>query len=333
MDADTAVNMVEWTDDLFRGLFLKLPPLGSREYLNLLKTASKTELPAQILARAYRQLALSGNNDAADATLERLIASPEYDYLQCVRNMAERRVIQGQNEHDQEDLIQETVREIVCVLPTHRGEYAETAWVAFAKQCFEDAWRKVCGRNGGKFARKRTEPVWNAETGDFVDPLDALYEDDHLWPATMRDSDLFPWLEAFIVRVINKIADPNIRLIAMDHFGDDPSPISSGRSRNGKPPLIDQTGLDRFQVRRAINAARARICAELEQQKEREIDIDSFRHVLLKVKPAAIVNPKDDERKVLDRRKRESNADPTQQLSSAPRPMTKAVAIPRNKGN
>src|SRR5690349_1227070 len=72
-------------------IFQSLPPLGSQDYLDLLKTASATELPAEVLVRAFQSLGCTGR--AAEATLGRLLTqNATYGYLTPLRQMAERRV-------------------------------------------------------------------------------------------------------------------------------------------------------------------------------------------------------------------------------------------------
>ena len=67
-------------DDIYNRIFSELPPLGSTENRTLLESASATDLPAQVLARAFRQLVVSGSEVAANATLARLVSSKKYDY-------------------------------------------------------------------------------------------------------------------------------------------------------------------------------------------------------------------------------------------------------------
>jgi hypothetical protein len=266
-------------DDIYNRIFSELPPLGSTEYMTLLETASASDLPAQVLARAFRQLVVSGSEVAANATLARLVGSKKYDYLTAVRRLASLMVAKGQYRYDKEDLIQETIAEIVKTLPTPRGELAEQAWVLFSKQRFQDGWRNLNGRRGEKLRGTRVEPTVDEETGEVFDPAEETDGQSAPWHARVEKSKL-PWLENFIRRTAAEISDPVIRHVAEDQFGDDPSPISAGKSMGGKPPLTEQLGLSRFQISRALKNAKARLAAALMTQRENEIETDWLRGFL-----------------------------------------------------
>jgi DNA-directed RNA polymerase specialized sigma24 family protein len=261
--------------NLFDAIFAALPPLDSPEYLKLLETATADELPAPVLAKAFRQLA--GVDGAARATLERLVASPHREqYLLVVRKLARQRVARGQYAYDDEDLFQEAMVEIVRTLPTTRGRFAETNWVTFCKHCFEDGWRNLNGRRGEKIRGERVEGVIDQESGEERDPLE-VSGDDIPWYVALRESNQ-PWLEEFIHRTIAEFGDPLMRHIAEDQFGSDPSPISSGRLEADKSPLTEQLGIDRFRIFRLIRQSRARLFAALIAQKEKELDLDWLRN-------------------------------------------------------
>lgn len=274
-----SVHAASGNDDIYNRIFSELPPLNSSEYMTLLETASASDLPAQVLARAFRQLIVSGSEIAANATLARLVGSKQYVYLAAVRRLASLMVAQGQYRYDEEDLIQETIAEVVKTLPTPRGELAERAWVLFSKQRFQDGWRNINGRRGEKLRGKRVEPTIDEETGDVYDPAEETDGQSASWHAGVEKSKL-PWLESFIRRTVREIADPVIRHVAEDQFGDDPSPISAGKSAAGKPPLTDQLGLSRFQISRALKNAKARLAAALMTQRENEIETDWLRQFL-----------------------------------------------------
>jgi hypothetical protein len=105
-----------------------LPPLNSPEYRAYLQRATAAELPAQVVVRAYRELIRSGNTDAADATLERLLAhDDEYRYLAPVRRLAEKRRPVSDGAVAEEDLVHATIVRILETLSTPRGAYAERA--------------------------------------------------------------------------------------------------------------------------------------------------------------------------------------------------------------
>lgn len=273
-------SSAEIAANTFNRIFAALPPLTSPQYIELLETASAADLPAQVLARAYRHLCAAGCEGAANATLARLVGSGgKYGYLASLRRLAFREVGRGQYWYDADDLMQAAVIEIVKTLPTPRGELAERAWVLFTHQRFQDGWRELNGRRGEKIRGVRAEPTVNRETGEVSDPVEETDGASAPWHVRAEASEL-PWLENFIRETVAKIADPLIRRVAEDQFGDDPSPISAGASAGGKPPLTEQLGENRFKIYRARDNAKARLAAALLAQRQHEIDAEWLRRFL-----------------------------------------------------
>src|SRR6185369_17205785 len=133
--------------------FLRLPPLDSEEYLWHVRTAPTTDVPAEVLARAFRQL--PPETPAARATLERLFRriGERWEYLEFLARLARRqaRTQEPSNRADEHrDLLQDALVRILRVLPTERGELAERAWHHFCRIAFRDAWRERYGRRGEK---------------------------------------------------------------------------------------------------------------------------------------------------------------------------------------
>lgn len=272
--------LIKANADIFDRLYEALPPLNSPQYTALLDMASATELPAQILARAYRQLCAAGSEEAARATLTRLIGSGgKYGYLAAVRRLAFVEVARGQYWYDSDDLVQAAIIEIVKTLPTPRGQLAERAWVLFIQQRFQDGWRALNGRRGERIRGKRVEPTVDKESGEVFDPVEETDGAAAPWHVGAEASNL-PWLIEFIRETVTKIADPVVRHVAEDQFGDDPSPISAGTSGGGKPPLTEQIGVSRFKILRAKKNAKARLAAALLAQREHEIDAEWLRRFL-----------------------------------------------------
>lgn len=258
--------------DRFDVIFEALPPLDSPEYLEYLQTATASELPPQILARAFRQLCAAGAEQAADQTLARLLGDDsKYGYLKVVHHLAWQQLPEGQNWEDKDDLFQAAVMEIVRILPTKSGALAERAWVLFCQHCFEDAWRRIHGRRGEKLRIKFDEPSINQESGEMSDPVEETDGSEAPWHVGVRESDL-PWIEEVIIRTIANIADPLTRLVAEDQFGADPSPISSGLSATGRPLLTEQLGASRYQISRALRRAKGRLAGALLADKEHKVD-------------------------------------------------------------
>ena len=276
MSVDISSAAADRPGTAFDAIFAGLPALDSPEYLELLGNAPVKELPAQVLAKAYRQLAASGSTKAADSTLARLLADDRFDYLARVRRLASMHVANGTYSYSAEDLIHEAIVEIVRTLPTARGAVAEGAWVLFIGHRFEDARRKLFGRDASKDPAGRVEPHVDDMTGQMVDPVEEADGVGADWHVQLRESNM-PWLDEFLRRTIERIADPLIRYVAADQFGDDPSPISKGVSEGGKLPLTDQLGVDRYKVSRALRSAKRRLAADLLAQNEYEIDMEWLR--------------------------------------------------------
>jgi DNA-directed RNA polymerase specialized sigma24 family protein len=261
---------------VFDAIFKGLPALDSPGYRELIDNAPVNELPAQVLARAFRELIASGSHEAAEATLLRLVADKRFDYLGIVRRLANQHVVKGTYSYDADDLIQETIAEIVKTLPTARGAVAEGAWVLFIRHRFEDARRKLYGRRGEKDPAGRVEPSRDQETGEIVDPVEEIDGALADWHVQLRESKE-SWLQDFVRRTAGAIVDPLIRYVAIDQFGDDPSPISAGTSEGGKAPLTEQLGIDRFKISRALKSAKRRLAAELMTQNEPDVDVEWLR--------------------------------------------------------
>ena len=255
--------------DRHRRIFEELPKLGSPEYMALLRSATAKELPAKVLLMALRQLP---QGEAADATLDRLLATEsKYGYLGMVRRTAAR-LCTDDDYFAVNDLVAEAVAEIFMTLRTKRGEGAELAWGTFQVQRTIDAHRRLAGRGKGRtpdggFARAETDPL----TGVTNDPVDDGDASEAFWHGRIA-SDNTEWLEEFVARAIGEIADPDIRAVAEDQFGADPSPVS-GVERDGKVPLATRFNVDRSTIHEWVRIARARIYAALLSQKDREIDL------------------------------------------------------------
>lgn len=261
----------------FDEIFSSLPPLGSAEYLERLRTASTEELPAEVLARAYRLLAGDGE-EAAAATLTRLLGEKNGrpEYLGTLLWHASRMVPPHQHWQEAVDLYQDAVVLLIEVLPSERGRFAERAWRSFCYQRLIDAWRRRQGRRGERTETQRVEAPAD-DDGDGLDPLDRS-TDLPPWHGTVGP-DKAAWLEDFMRRTLNEIADPFIRAVAEDQWlSGDPSPIS-GRGKADHKPLTARFGRSRFQIHRALNAARARLFAALETQNEMEVDLAAFRKI------------------------------------------------------
>ena len=265
----------------FEQLFAALPPLDSPEYLAHLAKAEMNDLPAQVLARAYRQLLDRLHEEACAATLERLLdRQNQYGYITIVRHLARRRVPQGQQWHDEEDLFQAALMEILKVLPTARGALAETAWVRFCQNCFTDAWRSLHGRRGERLQVEFAQPNVDRESGEYLFHVETTTGEDAPWHAGLNASEL-PRVEAIVSRTVKSIGDPLMQAVAQDQFSATPSPISSAREANKRrPPLTEQLNASRFQISRALRSAKARLANELLNDPQLTLDREWLRAFL-----------------------------------------------------
>lgn len=245
-------------------IYQALPPLDSEEYLRHLRDASKEELPAHVLVRAFRETAKHGSvlEEAGNRTFARLISKNEgrFEYLGPAVEYLATRLPRNQYAQDLEDLLQDTAAKMLDVLATKRGSYGERAWYSFARQCAVEVWREHVGRKGEREEPPREEPQRDAATGEWFDPLERIREGQS--GGTGVEVDAYDLLR----EVIKDIADPFLRAVAEDQWlSGDPSPASGdGCSAGGKPSLEAQLRVSRDRIVRAQRAVEARILAALE---------------------------------------------------------------------
>lgn len=278
------------TQEKLEILFQALPPLGTPEYLGYLRQADRQELPPEVLVRAYRQLAAAGHDDAAQQTLARLFRrrGNEYAYLNHLHYYAKQHIPPNQHWQDEEDLLQDAIRQILITIPTERGGLAEYAWITFCKQRLDDAWRARQGRRGERCEPLRAEPRIDEETGGEVDPVERQ-ADLPPWHGNieLNDTDA-KWLYSWIEKTVAQIADPLTRQIAYDQWlSGDPSPVSGEKCSflHNKPALTEQLGISRDRINRALDAARAQVLVALLTQQEKEIDQEQIKRELHKRSP------------------------------------------------
>jgi len=156
-------------------LFEALPPLGSKEYLERIKQAPATDLPAQVLVRAYRQLPVG--SPEANATLSRLLGNYDRDGYLAPLWQAARQRVSGRDWFGVDDLVSVAIEEIVKSLGGPRGKGADTAWIAFLHQRLQDAYRAMVGRRGERQDVQKVEPTAN-EDGELVDALDHVHSEE-----------------------------------------------------------------------------------------------------------------------------------------------------------
>jgi hypothetical protein len=237
-----------------KNAFEALPALGTTEYIEYVRTASKDLLPPEVLARAYRQL--PSGCQAADATLERLFrrkAGGKWEYLwpliACAREQYRRSASKGSE--DYEDLLQDGVRKILETLPTPRGAFAERGWYTFCRHEFIDAWRKKHGRRGERQVDER--PAESEE-------VESRFSRRNLKP------DQVVKIEQIALRVLCELKDEYVRAVAAAVWFESERPEfsrSAGTTRRWEELATSFPGKNRFHRRRAVRYADAQLAAAL----------------------------------------------------------------------
>jgi hypothetical protein len=225
------------------------------------------------------------------ATLDRLLIPAN---LRRIRRLAQKQVPINQASHGADDLVQAALAEMVTVLPTERGALAETAWVLFCERVFADAWRKIFGKDGVRltlkigdervpitYAKPDPDGVGGSNEGRDTkempeDPVEVTDGSAAPWHAGVKKSDL-PIVERIIEETISALPDAVMRHVAEDQWGEDPSPVSSGTSKGGKPPLTERTGLSRHQLARMLRNLRSRLAGALLAEEKITVDTEWLR--------------------------------------------------------
>ncbi len=250
-------------DAVFQGL----PPLTSAEYLALLKTEAGSSLPAEVLARAYRQL--PADAPAARATLEVLFGPAGGPTLLS----ASRRHITNHDYFTAEDLAQDAASLLLGVLGTPRGTYAEVNWAVFCHPYVIDALRELVGRDGVRRLLLAPDLLEQADDTNSVVPPgdrpDAVYSS---WIGSL-EPDLEEWLTDFMDRAIARIPDAEVRAVAEDQWGSRGarSPLS-GKGGPGQQPLTKILGCGRTKVHELQDDGRVLLHEALRSQTERVLD-------------------------------------------------------------
>ena len=254
-------------DDLYQ----RLPRLDSEEYVVYVTNAPRSELPPEVLARAFRQLPL--DSEAARATIERLFrrTGTNWEYLQPVVRLARDRARdmlsedRGAAEDIHQDLLQDGLLRIIRVLPTPRGAFAEAAWTAFTVTQFKDAWRERHGRRGERLDPHRGSPGKAADAEDEDrDPFDLVSNEQSIWGAIVRN-DQSAEIETIAERVAQGINDPFVRDVALAAWFSDQRSNTSGVAKPGQLPTLQQRFPDksRDQINRALRKADSLLATEL----------------------------------------------------------------------
>ncbi len=240
-------------------LFQRLPPLDSPEFIEFIQTATASDLPPEVLVRAFRQLPPASHTSRL--VLERLFQKRGecWDYLGPAVALARRRSRRFPRDEYQ-DLLQDAVERILRILPTDRGKYAEHSWNAFCYHELIEAWRAKYGRRGERYPLEEQADDENKELQDLaiycrgVPPWHGLAE-----PNAVTE------IEAVARRTIAAIPDDFQRAVAKEAWFRDRHPRVSGNSKDdGDPPLTTVFPANsRFQIGRALRCVNAQLAAEL----------------------------------------------------------------------
>jgi len=256
--------------------FERLPPLGSPEFIQFVQAAPAADLPPEILVRAFRQLPVG--SDASTATLDRLFkkSGADWEYLRPLIACARRR--SKRFSRDQyEDLLQDAISRMLAILPSPRGEFAETSWNAFCRRELSESWRSRYGRRGERYPpedqpdpEREQEPVfpldmprWHGNTGECA--VDAI--------------------EALARRVLAGFEDPFHRDLAEEAWFRNRAPRISGNGGTSEehPLTAVFEGKSRHAIGRALRYINAQLAAALLVAPSLELGADA-RALLMTLK-------------------------------------------------
>lgn len=239
-----------------QSVFATLPPLGSPEFIEHVKTARSEGLPPEVLARAYRQL--PAGCEASKVTLKRLLnvnANGQSEYLRPLISRA-RRLADRRNPEDYKDYLQDTLTRILQLLPTDRGKYAEQSWHGFCIARAKDAWRE---RNGRRGERKTLEDELDENSVDEGGDLPGF--SNKAVNRVFVPPDQVERIESVRKRVLSEIRDSFIRDLAEAAWSADERPKQSGDSNSSL--MARFPGKSRDQIGRALRYADAQLAAAL----------------------------------------------------------------------
>ena len=247
--------------------FQALPPLGSAEYLGYIDNAPPSDLPPEVLVRALRQLPTG--SVAWEATLARLFRQREtyhagqrethWDYLGPLVAYARRQAKRGKRD-DYSDLLQDALAQILKVLPTASGAFAEQAWHTFCRRQLSNGWRARYGRRGERFPREESAGIGQIENAE-PDPLAEIAVAPG-WHAVTEPKSV-QCIEAVARRVLGLIQDNFVRAVAEVTWFNTERPRVSGRWDKGATLVARFPEKSRYQLMRALRHADSQLAAAL----------------------------------------------------------------------
>ncbi len=259
-DTDPASRVLE-------AAFQGLPALGSDEYLAFIDNASPSNLPAEVLVRALHQL--PARSVAWEATLARLFRQREtfhgdqreirWDYLGPLASYARQQARLGKRD-EYTDLMQDALAQILQVLPTPSGAFAEKAWHTFCRQQLINAWRDRYGRRGERLPLEQPAGIGHEEP-DEPDPLAEIAVAPPWHAATEPKS--IQRIEAVARRVVALIRDKFVQAVAEATWFNTERPKVSGFWDKGATLMAQFPGNSRDRLIRALRHADAQLAAAL----------------------------------------------------------------------
>jgi hypothetical protein len=258
---------------LHEAQFAALMRMEEGALIQHVRTAPKEDLPAAVLARAYRELWLEERFIPAEEVATRLFAGrvedleagegdPEYMrwlYIAAVK------FTQKSPSREAPDLYQSALRQIVRALRGSQGAEAHTAWKSFCFDRFWDAWRERTRKDPPLLGLEVEDPI----TGDSVNLGDKALE--YPWQGSTtpdREEELTAFLQG---RLQAEGKDSRIVEIGLDQFFGDPSPIDVvDPERPRRTPLTERFGLTRFQIYRLRKKAQVVLQSAAEEWTERD---------------------------------------------------------------
>lgn len=257
-------------------LFQGLPPLGSDEYLVHVKCAPSSELPPEVLVRAFRQL--PPNSISSRATLRRLLGrrpDGSWEYLGPLITYA-RKVHRKNSSDSYEDSLQDAVERMMRTLPSSRGAIAERSWNGFCRWELIEARRDRYGRRGERLPGEKSLEVPDEDSP--TDQLTWLTEPPE-WHVDLKPTQVEA-IEKIAMKVVQEIPDEFVRSVAQRAWFNKQHPAVSGAgTANGEASLSSLfPGKSRFQIMRALRHAKAQLAAALIQDRYLDLgpDIDAL---------------------------------------------------------
>jgi hypothetical protein len=240
--------------------YQELPPLGGAAYVEYVRTAPKERLPPEVLVRAWKQL--GPESPEAMETLKRLFGeTPDgrWEYLGALASCAWER--SGRNRQEYEDLFQDSLAQILTVLPSHRGKFAERAWAMFCRQQLSEVWRKKYGRRSQRKPKKA-----DVEVEEITSRFSArnLVRDQHPIPPMMQ----LETIERVARRVLFELKDDFTRSLARAAWFENERPKQSGKgSADGRVSLTELfPEKSRDKIIRTLKYADAQLAAALRDE-------------------------------------------------------------------